>query len=71
MGGEVSIGKEDNGYFILADDPNIVNGIQSGQITHMIVPVNSEPAENDIHVSRFLCKVALEALIYRGGSADE
>ncbi len=71
MGGEVSIGKQDGGFFISTDNDCVIKGIQSGHINRMIVPFNSEPGENDIHVSRFLCKAALETLIYRGGSMDE
>jgi hypothetical protein len=31
----------------------------------MIVPFNSAPEENNSYVSKFLCKVALESLVYR------
>lgn len=67
MGGEVSIGKEDGGYFIFAEDPAVIKGLQSGSITHMILPHFEEPEKGNIHVSKFLCKAALETLIYRTG----
>lgn len=71
IGGEVSIGKEDGGYFILADNPEVIKGLQSGSIKHMIVPSNSEPEENNMFVSKFLCKAALETLVYKVGPVEE
>ena len=71
IGGEVSIGKEDGDYFILADNPVVIKGLQSGTIKHMIVPFNSEPDENNLFVSKFLCKATLETLVYKVGPVEE
>lgn len=71
MGGIVSIGKDEQFLHIMTENPVIAKGIINGHIKHMILPFNSEPESNDINVSKFLCKAALESLIYRVGPVQE
>lgn len=71
MGGIVSVGKDAQGLHIMAENPTVAKGIVNGSIKHMILPFNSEPESNDINVSKFLCKAALESLIYRVGPVQE
>lgn len=71
MGGIVSLGKDEQGLHIMADNPSVAEGIIDGSIKHMILPLNSEPDSNDIYVSKFLCKAALESLIHRVGPVQE
>ena len=71
MGGIVSIGKDEQGLHIMSENPIVAKGIMEGSIKHMILAYNSEPESNDINVSKFLCKAALESLIYRVGPVQE
>lgn len=65
MGGIVSVGKDEHGLHIISENPTVAKGIIDGSIKHMILPYNSEPEINNINISKFLCKAALESLIYR------
>ena len=65
MGGIVSVGKDEQGLHIMSENPSVAKGIIDGSIKHMILSFNSEPERNDINVSKFLCKAAVESLIYR------
>lgn len=67
MGGIVSVGKDERGLHIVTENTSVAKGVIDGSIKHMILPFNSEPDRNDINVSKFLCKAALESLIYRVG----
>ncbi len=71
IGGIVSVGKDEQGLHIIAENSGVAKGIIDGSIKHMILPFNSEPDSNDINVSKFLCKAALESLIYRVGPVQE
>ena len=71
MGGIVSVGKDEQGLHIMSENPSVAKGIIDGSIKHMILPFNSEPERNDINVFKFLCKAAVESLIYRVGPVQE
>lgn len=71
IGGIVSVGKDKQGLHIITENPNVAKGMADGSIKHMIMPYNSEPDNNDINVSKFICKAALESLIYRVGPVQE
>ena len=66
IGGPVEIIKtKDWKTMIVVEDHKIISGIKSGAIKHMIIPKFDEPDMNDITVSRFLAKVAIETLALR------
>ena len=63
IGGRVELGRDTEGNsFIDVSDKNILDGIISGRIKHMIIPKIDDPVPNDKNMSRFLAKVALEIL---------
>lgn len=56
---------EKDGLSICIENPQVIDLIKNGQAKSMIIPTVKDPEENDIIVSRFLAKTALEALSYR------
>jgi hypothetical protein len=62
----VFIDVNDGSHSIIIEDSNTINKIINGKVTSMIVPFYNSPDLNDRDMSRFLGKMALECLAYRG-----
>ncbi len=66
IGGRVEVGRDRYGdSFIEIPNEKIMDGIVSGRIKHMIIPKIDDPIPNDIIMSRFLAKIAIEILTLR------
>lgn len=70
-GGWVEMWLDGNGFILNSKDQNIIEQIQNGTITSVIIPIVDKPEENDYDVSRFLAKVGLELLASRIAEDDE
>lgn len=63
IGGKVEIGKDKNGNsFLDINNEKTIKGIISERIKHVIIPKVDDPIPNNIYMSRFLAKVAVEIL---------
>ena len=66
MGGQVELGRDSQGHnFIDVPNESTMTGILSGKIQHLIVPIIESPIPNDLAMSRFLAKMAIEILSLR------
>lgn len=70
-GGWVDMWLDDKGIIFKKEDTHIIDLIKNKKITSMIMPIIPEEKENDKIVSRFLAKVALEALAQRWTESND
>lgn len=71
IGGSIDVGRENGEIFLNIENPKTIEGIQSGRIKHMIVPTYNEPPANDINISRFIAKIAVEVIVLQVATNDE
>lgn len=64
-GGWIDMWIDDKGIILKKEDIGIIDLIKSGEIKSLIIPIIPIVKENDKIVSRFLAKVALEALAHK------
>lgn len=70
-GGWADVWLDEKGIIFDPKDNHIINLIKEGKINKLIIPIISQPDENDYDVSRFLAKAALEFLTDRIKNDDD
>ncbi|KOP38755.1 HNH endonuclease [Flavobacterium sp. WLB] len=61
--GKIQIGHDKNNTFIIFENEEIAEKVLSKGSGSFIIPMNNEPEQNDLIMSRFLAKCALELLV--------
>lgn len=64
-GGPVDIYRMPDGLAVDFPNTELVKLVQGQESGKLVIPIYSEPVENNLTLSRFLCKVALEALVHK------
>jgi hypothetical protein len=65
IGGDVEVIREKNGdIYILVDDDLILEKMRNGEINNIIIPQYKIPSNKDRILSRFIGKIAVEALAF-------
>jgi hypothetical protein len=64
-GGWVDMWLDEKGFIFQNEDSKLTNLIATGECTKLILSVIDQPNPNDLIVSRFLAKAALESLAYK------
>lgn len=65
-GGLIEVaGVKDNVLEVIIQDTKVFDLVRAGKANTLFIPIISLPSDNDLIISRFLAKVAFEALAYK------